>query len=103
MSYFYVIIWVCGNNLFLLLFAGGYKLENKLEDCQLRFVDEYRQLKERCVKLRKLIAKCDAGVLDFTSKCDTGILRQQLKYMDCYLYILEVRAEIEGIDLSKYL
>ena len=82
---------------------GVYKLENKLEDYQLRFVDEYRQLKERCVKLRKLITKYDAGVLDFTPKCDTGILRQQLKYMDCYLYILEVRAEIEGVDLSKYL
>lgn len=94
---------MCGNNLFLVLFVGCCKLENKLEDYQLRFVDEYRQLKERCVKLRKLITKYDAGALDFTPKCDTGILRQQLKYMDCYLYILEVRAEIEGIDLDKYL
>lgn len=79
------------------------KLENKLEDYQLRFVDEYRQLKERCVKLRKLIAKYDAGKLDFTPKCDADILGQQLEYMDGYLYILEVRAEIEGVDLSKYL
>lgn len=82
---------------------GVYKLENKLEDYQLRFIDEYRQLKERCVKLRKLLTKYDAGVLDFTPKCNAGILGQQLEYMDGYLYILEVRAEIEGVDLSKYL
>nr|DAK76201.1 MAG TPA: hypothetical protein [Bacteriophage sp.] len=68
---------------------GVYKLENKLEDYQLRFIDEYRQLKERCVKLRKLLTKYDAGVLDFTPKCNADIL--------------EVRAEIEGVDLSKYL
>jgi len=82
---------------------GVYKLENKLEDYQLRFIDEYRQLKERCVKLRKLLTKYDAGVLDFTPKCNADILGQQLEYMDNYLYILEVRAEIEGVDLSKYL
>lgn len=82
---------------------GVYKLENKLEDYQLRFIDEYRQLKERCVKLRKLLTKYDAGVLDFTPKCNADILGQQLEYMDGYLYILEVRAEIEGVDLSKYL
>ena len=78
-------------------------MENKLEDYQLRFIDEYRQLKERCVKLRKLLTKYDAGVLDFTPKCNVDILGQQLEYMDGYLYILEVRAEIEGVDLSKYL
>ena len=78
-------------------------MENKLEDYQLRFIDEYRQLKERCVKLRKLLTKYGAGVLDFTPKCDADILWQQLEYMDGYLYILEVRAELEGIDLDKYL
>lgn len=78
-------------------------MENKLEDYQLRFIDEYRQLKERCVKLRKLLTKYDAGVLDFTPKCAADILWQQLEYMDGYLYILEVRAELEGIDLDKYL
>ena len=78
-------------------------MENKLEDYQLRFIDEYSQLKERCIKLRKLLTKYDAGVLDFTPKCNADILGQQLEYMDNYLYILEVRAEIEGVDLSKYL
>lgn len=78
-------------------------MENKLEDYQLRFIDEYRQLKERCIKLRKLLTKYDAGVLDFTPKFNADILGQQLEYMDNYLYILEVRAEIEGVDLSKYL
>lgn len=82
---------------------GVCKLENKLEDYQLRFIDEYRQLKERCIKLRKLLTKYDAGVLDFTPKCNADILGKQLEYMDNYLYILEVRAEIEGVDLSKYL
>ena len=82
---------------------GVYKLENKLEDYQLRFVDEYRQLKDRYIKLRKLLTKYHAGVLDFTPKCNADILWQQLEYMDGYLYILEVQAEIEGVDLSKYL
>jgi conserved domain protein len=86
-----------------IIYLGVCKLENKLEDYQLRFIDEYRQLKERCIKLRKLLTKYDAGVLDFTPKCNADILGQQLEYMDNYLYILEVRAEIEGVDLSKYL
>lgn len=86
-----------------IIYLGVFKLENKLEDYQLRFIDEYRQLKERCIKLRKLLTKYDAGVLDFTPKCNADILGQQLEYMDNYLYILEVRAEIEGVDLSKYL
>ena len=86
-----------------IIYLGVCKLENKLEDYQLRFIDEYRQLKERCIKLRKFLTKYDAGVLDFTPKCNADILGQQLEYMDNYLYILEVRAEIEGVDLSKYL
>lgn len=86
-----------------IIYLGVCKLENKLEDYQLRFIGEYRQLKERCIKLRKLLTKYDAGVLDFTPKCNADILGQQLEYMDNYLYILEVRAEIEGVDLSKYL
>ena len=86
-----------------IIYLGVCKLENKLEGYQLRFIDEYRQLKERCIKLRKLLTKYDAGVLDFTPKCNADILGQQLEYMDNYLYILEVRAEIEGVDLSKYL
>ena len=75
----------------------------ELKDYQLRFVDEYRDLKDKCEKLHKLVVKYDAGTLDFTPSCSCDLLSTQLEHMMGYLYILEVRAEIEGIDLSLYL
>ncbi|MBR6839140.1 MAG: hypothetical protein IKM82_00955 [Oscillospiraceae bacterium] len=71
-----------------------------MEAWQRRMVDEYRQTKDRYEKLHKMIVKYDAGTLDFTPKCPIGLLREQKSHMGQYLYTLEVRAEIEGVDLG---
>ena len=64
-----------------------------------RFKAEYYQTKIRCEKLNKMIIKWEAGTLDFTPKCHIYILKEQANYMEQYLHTLEVRAEIEGIEL----
>ena len=71
-----------------------------MEAWQRRMVDEYRQTKDRYEKLHKMIVKYDAGTLDFTPQCPIGLLREQKSHMGQYLYTLEVRAEIEGVDLG---
>ena len=71
------------------------------EDYKERFKAEYWQTKIRYDKLHKLIIKMEAGTCDFTPSCSLEIHKEQAKYMGMYLYILEVRAEYEGIDLRK--
>ena len=75
------------------------RFEN-LPDWQQRFVIEYEELANRAGKLRAMLDKYDAGVLDFTPQTPIGVLRAQLSVMCAYMSILEERAEIEGIDLS---
>ena len=65
-----------------------------------RFKAEYWQTKIRYEKLHEMIVKYEAGVLKFESKCPLKVLKEQASYMGQYLYILEVRAEIEGIKLK---
>ena len=77
--------------------------EKQLEGYQVRFIDEYRVLSDRCTKLHNMLVKYDAGTLDFSPKCSSELLSSQLEYMEGYKYILEVRAELEDIDLSKYM
>lgn len=69
-------------------------------DYKERFRAEYWQTKIRYDKLHKMIVKALAGTLDFEPKCNPNLLIQQKGYMRSYLDCLEVRAEIEGIDLS---
>ena len=64
-----------------------------------RFRAEYRQLKIRAEKLRKMLAKYEADTLDFEPECGYDLLDDQYELMDEYLRILETRAEIEGIEL----
>lgn len=64
-----------------------------------RFKAEYYQTKTRYDKLHKLIIKMEAGTCDFTPSCSLEIHKEQAKYMGMYLHILEVRAEIENIEL----
>ena len=71
-----------------------------MEAWEQRMVEEYRQTKERYEGLHRMIVKYDAGTLDFTPKCPIGLLREQKSHMGQYLYTLEVRAEIEGVDLG---
>lgn len=65
-----------------------------------RFIAEYVQTKCRYDKLHKMIVKYEAGVLDFEPDCSMELLKRQAKAMGEYLFILEVRAEVESIDLE---
>lgn len=64
-----------------------------------RFKAEYYQVKTRYDKLHKMTVKYKAGTLDFKPSCSLELLLEQKKYMGQYLNCLEVRAEIEGIEL----
>lgn len=65
-----------------------------------RFKAEYWQTKIRYEKLHRMTVKYEAGTLDFEPDCDLSLLLEQKKYMGLYLNKLEVRAEVEGIDLE---
>ena len=69
------------------------------EDYKDRFKAEYYQTKIRYDKLHKMIVKYKANTLEFEPKCDEELLKGQAQFMKCYLNILEIRAEIENIEL----
>jgi hypothetical protein len=69
------------------------------EDYQERFIAEYHQTKIRYEKLHKTIVKYEAGTLNFTPSCSIELLKAQKRAMSKYLYALEVRAQIENIEL----
>ena len=71
------------------------------KDYKDRFIAEYYQLKIRFDKLNDMLIKMKAGTLEFTPICTEGTFEDQLYYMNEYLKILRIRAEIEGIDLVK--
>lgn len=64
-----------------------------------RFRAEYYQTKIRYDKLHKMIIKHEAGTLGFEPSCNLSLLTQQANFMGNYLRILEIRAEIEQIEL----
>ena len=70
------------------------------DDYKDRFKAEYYQTKIRYEKLHQMLVKNEAGTLNFQPKCSLDLLRQQANNMGAYLYTLEVRAQIEGIDLG---
>lgn len=72
------------------------------DDYKKRFMAEYHQTKIRYEKLHRLCVKYEAGTLDFNPACPIDILKEQKKYMGMYLNRLEIRAEIEGIDLYDF-
>lgn len=69
------------------------------DDYKERFKAEYYQTKIRYDKLHKIIIKSQAGTLDFELSCPLEILEKQACYMGNYLKTLEIRAEIEKIEL----
>lgn len=82
------------------------ELRNTIEDMlssdyKKRFKAEYNQLKIRYEKLHHTVVQYEAGTLPFPATCPIPILRDQKKAMGEYLYALEVRAEIEKIDLHE--
>ena len=69
-------------------------------DCwQERMKREYRETKERYEKLHRMVTKYEAGTLNFTPNCSIELLKQQKRHMGEYLHDLEIRAEIEGVNL----
>ena len=69
------------------------------KDYKDRFKAEYYQTKIRYDKLHKVLVKYSAGTLEFQPSCSIEILKNQCLHMGSYLYDLEVRAEIEKIEL----
>lgn len=69
------------------------------EDFKERFKAEYYQTKIRYEKLHAMIVKYEAGTLNFEPKCPIELLKNQASHMGQYLYALEVRAQIEGVEL----
>lgn len=68
---------------------------------QERFEQEYAYVKSKYERLHRMIVKYEAGTLDFKPNCSLEILKRQAAAMGSYLYILEMRSEIEGIELPK--
>jgi len=68
-------------------------------DYKERFKAEYYQTKIRYDKIHKMIIKYEANTLEFTPVTPIHLLEEQAKFMGNYLRILEIRAEIEKIEL----
>lgn len=66
-----------------------------------RFRAEYYQTKERYQRLHLMIIKYEAGTLGFQPNCPLDLLKRQAKAMGEYLYVLEMRAQLEEIDLEQ--
>lgn len=69
-------------------------------DYKQRMRDEYRALKDKYNKLHRIIIKAEAGTLGFELNCPPHLLKEQAEVMGRYLYILEIRGEIEGVSLD---
>ena len=70
-------------------------------DYKERFVAEYWQTKFRYEALHRMLIKHEAGTLPFTPDCPIDLLKEQKNLMGNYLRVLEVRAEIEKIELHE--
>ena len=68
-------------------------------DYKERFRAEYFQTKIRYDKLHTMVTKYEAGTLHFQPTCPIELLKEQKAAMGLYLQALEVRAEMEGIEL----
>lgn len=69
------------------------------KDYKTRFYAEYWQTKIRYDKLHRLLVKLEAGTLNFTPTLPKALLTEQASCMGNYLRILEIRAEMEGVNL----
>lgn len=85
----------------------NYELKDTVDlmnssDYKERFQAEYLQTKIRYNKLHKMLVKYEAKTLDFEPSCPINILQMQANYMGNYLKQLEIRAEVENIDISQF-
>ena len=72
------------------------------EDYKKRFVAEYWQTKNRYDALHRMTIRYEAGTLEFKPTCSVELLKEQKSHMGNYLRVLEIRAEIEGINLNDW-
>lgn len=49
-----------------------------------------------------MLVKYEDGTLDFKPTCPILVLQNQKSFMGNYLKQLEIRAEIENIDISQF-
>ncbi len=70
-----------------------------MDDWKERFKKEYYELRERFSKLEYMISKYEKGTLEFKPNCPIDLLESQLRVMYNYLWILQERAKLEGIQL----
>ena len=68
---------------------------------QERFRQEYAYVKRNYEGLHRMIVKYEAGTLDFKPNCSLELLKKQAAAMGSYLYVLEMRSEIEGVELPE--
>ena len=69
------------------------------EDFKERFKAEYYQLSFRLGSLTSMLIKWENNRLDFEPKCSKETLENQVIFMQGYIGILRLRAQIEEIDL----
>lgn len=74
----------------------------KSSDYKDGFKAEYMQVKLRYNNLHKMLVKYEAKTLEFEPTCPINVLQMQANYMGNYLKQLEIRAEIENIDISQF-
>ena len=68
-------------------------------DYKERFKAEYYQLSIRLDSLADMLIKWYNNMLDFEPKCSKETLEYQVKFMQGYIGILRLRAQIEEIEL----
>ena len=68
-------------------------------DYRERFKAEYYQLLFRLDSLTGMLIKWENNMLDFEPKCSKEALENQVIFMQGYMGILRLRAEIEGIEV----
>lgn len=72
----------------------------KSDDYKERSKGEYWFVKDKYEKLHRMIIKREAGILDFEPNCPMEQWKAQASAMGQYLYQLEIKAAIEGVDLG---
>ena len=60
-----------------------------------RLIQEHKELKEKCEKLKIMLDKYSTGTLDFTPNCSYDLLHEQYIYMMNYLSVLSYRVKME--------
>lgn len=70
-------------------------------DWQDRFRAEYWQVKIRADRLGNMLEGWFVNALEFKLNCPYDLLDRQLHIMMEYIWLLEKRAKIEGIDLDR--